>query len=169
MIYIIIYLFAIVLANFSVLWFGPVSTPINAFFLIGFDLTLRDKLHEKWVNKHLWLKMMLLIVSGSVITYLINQRAARIATASVAAFAIAALTDAIVYSTLLKRSFLVKSNGSNIAGALVDSVLFPTIAFGVFMPWIILGQFAAKTTGGFIWSLLLHKIRVKKEVENEAS
>lgn len=169
MIYIALYLFAIVLANFNVLWFGPVSTPINAFFLIGFDLTVRDKLHEKWMKKHLWIKMMLLILSGSILTYIINQNAARIAAASVIAFACAALTDAVVYSTLFKKSFLVKSNSSNVAGALVDSILFPTIAFGVVMPWIILGQFTAKIAGGFLWSLLLNKTREKKEVKNEAS
>lgn len=167
MIYITLYLLAIVLANFNVLWFGPVSTPINAFFLIGLDLSLRDKLHEKWIKKNLWLKMMLLISAGSIITYIINQNAARIAIASVIAFACAALADMIIYSRLIRKTFLIKSNSSNIAGALVDSVLFPTIAFGVLMPWIILVQFAAKTAGGFVWSLLLNKIRERKVVKRE--
>ena len=167
MIYITLYLSAIVLANFNVLWFGPVSTPINAFFLIGLDLSLRDKLHEKWIKKNLWLKMMLLISAGSIITYIINQNAARIAIASVIAFTCAALADTIIYSRLIRKTFLIKSNSSNIAGALVDSILFPTVAFGVLMPWIILGQFAAKTAGGFVWSLLLNKIRERKEVKRE--
>ena len=45
--------------------------------------------------------------------------------------------------------------GSNVFGALVDSLVFPTIAFGGFLPWITLGQFAAKVAGGFLWSLVL--------------
>ena len=39
----------------------------------------------------------------------------------------------------------------------VDSILFPTIAFGSFLPLIVLGQFAAKVGGGFVWSLLLNR------------
>ena len=46
------------LANLSVAYFGPVSTPINAFLLIAFDLVSRDSLHERWNHKNLWLKMM---------------------------------------------------------------------------------------------------------------
>lgn len=41
--------------------------------------------------------------------------------------------------------------------AAIDSVLFPTLAFGVFMPHIVLMQFAAKVGGGAIWSWVLRK------------
>ncbi len=165
MIYILIYLLAIVLANMSVFWFGPASTIVNAFLFIGLDLSLRDKLHEKWIGKNLWLKMFLLIIAGSIITFAINSGAGKIALASVIAFSAAALIDALMYSALFKRSFLVKSNGSNLASALADSILFPTIAFGILMPWVILGQFAAKIFGGFLWSLILNKFREQKVVE----
>jgi queuosine precursor transporter len=158
--YIITYLFAIVLANFFVLWFGPVSTPINAFFLIGLDLTMRDKLHDKWRGNKLWLKMFILIAAGALITYLINRNAALISIASVTAFTIAAFADAVVYSKFINKSFLLRSNSSNVAGAIVDSILFPTIAFGTFMPLIVLGQFLAKFAGGFIWSLILNKKKI---------
>ncbi|MGE5498416.1 MAG: VUT family protein [Syntrophothermus sp.] len=161
---VILYLFAIVLANLSVLWFGPASTIINAFFLIGLDLTLRDKLHDKWMDNNLWLKMFLLIIAGSAITFLVAPKAGHIAAASVISFACAALADAIVYSLLHKKNFMIRSNGSNLGGSLVDSVLFPTIAFGSLMPWIIFGQFTAKVTGGFLWSLILNYNRKKKAV-----
>lgn len=46
-------------------------------------------------------------------------------------------------------------NGSNVAGALVDSAVFPTLAFGEVLPLVILGQFAAKSAGGAVWSLVL--------------
>ncbi|MCU7496964.1 MAG: VUT family protein [Ignavibacteria bacterium] len=169
MLSIIVYLFAVVLANMTVLWFGPISTPINAFFLIGLDLTLRDRLHEKWMGGNLWLKMFLLIAGGSVITYIINRNAGPIAMASVVSFAVAAFADAFIYSKLLRKSFMVKSNGSNLAGALMDSFLFPTIAFGHIMPWVIMGQFLAKIGGGFIWSLMLNKHNRNKELAEEKS
>ncbi len=161
---VLVYLLSIVLANLVVLWFGPASTIFNAFILIGLDLTLRDRLHERWHNKNLWLKMFSLIAAGSIITYLINPDAWRISLASTAAFAAAALADTIVYHFFYKKQFLVKANVSNIAGAAADSILFPTIAFGSLLPWIIFGQFAAKTLGGFLWSLLLDrldKLRIK--------
>ena len=159
--YVLLYISSIVLANFVVLWFGPKATIINAFLLIGLDLSLRDKLHDRWHQSGLWLKMFLLIVSGSLITYFLNKSALQIATASVVAFSGAAIIDTIIYSFLFKQKFLIKANGSNLCSALVDSVLFPTIAFGVFMPCIILGQFLAKVFGGFIWSVVLERLRAK--------
>lgn len=159
-----IYLVAIILANLVVLWFGPASTIINAFLLIGLDLSMRDRLHDMWVGKHLVLKMGALIATGSGITYLLNSDAGMIAIASVMAFGFAALVDTTIYSAMRKRSFLIRSNASNLGGALVDSILFPTIAFGSFFPWIILGQFFAKVAGGFLWSILLNKNKDKNLV-----
>jgi len=78
---------------------------------------------------------------------LINQLSLQIATASVVAFSSAAIIDTIIYSFLFKQKFLVKANESNLGGALVDSALFPTIAFGEFMLFIIWGQFLAKVFG----------------------
>jgi len=164
--FVLIYLSAIILANFSVLWFGPVSTPINAFLLIGLDLTLRDALHDFWKGKMLWVKMFILILSGSAITFVINQDAMQIAIASSVAFGAAGLADALVYNLLFKKKFLIRSNSSNTAGALTDSILFPTLAFGSVLPWIILGQFIAKVFGGFIWSLILNTRR-KYRAEEE--
>ncbi len=159
MIYVLIYLGAIVLANLLVVWFGPKVTIINALVLIGLDLTVRDRLHDRWHHQQLWLKMFSLIFAGSLITYMLNRSSLTIGIASVVAFSSAAIVDSIIYSLLFKQKFLIKANGSNVGGALVDSVLFPTIAFGVFMPLIILGQFLAKVFGGFFWSMLLNRLR----------
>ena len=57
MIYPAIYIAALVIANLLVAWIGPWFSPINAFVLIGLDLSLRDKLHEQWENDRLLLKM----------------------------------------------------------------------------------------------------------------
>jgi len=152
---ILIFLSAIVFANLSVSYFGPVSTPFNAFILIGLDLSLRDYIHEKWHGNHLALKMFGLICAGAAITYLLNRGAGMICIGSVVAFAGALIVDAVIYQRLFNKSRMVKMNGSNIGSAIADSVLFTTIAFGAFMPWIIIFQAVAKIGGGFFWSLLL--------------
>ncbi len=146
-------------ANLLVATFGPAVSVVNAFVLIGLDLTLRDRLHETWHGRGLVWKMGTLIAAGSVLTVVVSPAAGRIAVASVAAFAAAAAVDTIAYSLLWRRGFLVKANGSNIVAAAVDSSLFPTIAFGGLLPLVTLGQFAAKVGGGYLWSLLVARLR----------
>jgi uncharacterized PurR-regulated membrane protein YhhQ (DUF165 family) len=55
----------------------------------------------------------------------------------------------------MSRSPIDRANGSNMAGAAVDSLIFPTLAFGALMPHIVLLQFVAKVAGGAIWAALL--------------
>jgi len=157
MIAIFVFLLAIVLANLSVAYFGPVSTPFNAFVLIGLDLSLRDHIHEKWHKNNLGLKMFGLICAGAAITYLLNRGAGVICVGSVVAFGAALMVDTIIYHVLYKKSRMVKMNGSNLGSSAIDSILFPTIAFGAFMPWVILFQFLAKTVGGALWAWVLTK------------
>jgi hypothetical protein len=154
-----LYLVAIVAANLSVATFGPDAVIANAFVLIGLDLTTRDLLHEAWHRQGLIWKMGGLIAAGSAISYLLNAGAGQIALASFAAFALAAVMDTVVFGRLWRKKWLVRSNVSNVASAAVDSVVFPVLAFGAFLPWIILGQFLAKATGGFLWSLVLNWTR----------
>jgi queuosine precursor transporter len=149
---ILIYAAAMVCANLSVAAFGPAISPVNAFVLIGLDLTMRDWLHVRLK----WWQMMALIVATGALTYLLNPAAGMIAIASSCAFTAAALTDWATFS-LLRGSWMVRANGSNVAGAAVDSLLFPTIAFGAFMPHIVALQFAAKVLGGAIWAYVLGK------------
>lgn len=165
MIYVIMYITAIVLANLLATWFGPEITILNAFLFIGLDLTARDSLHEQWHNRGLWWKMLLLIGTGSAISYLLNQNSAQIALASFVAFATAGIADLIVYQILFKHKRIIKINGSNVVSGAVDSIVFPTLAFGQLMPLIILGQFTAKVAGGFVWSIILTSIKNKQLVK----
>ena len=151
----IIYISAICAANFSAHTFGPAITPVNAFLLIGLDFVIRDKLHEK-IGIY---RMLALIAVAGAISFAINQSTDMIAIASVSAFALASVTDAATYQALIRKSWLVKSNGSNAAASVVDSVAFPIIAFGAFMPGVVVGQFAAKVFGGAIWAWLLRGIK----------
>lgn len=150
---VIVYALAMTIANLSVATFGPAVTPINAFVLIGLDLALRDWLH---VRLKVW-QMGTLIVSTGVLTYFLNPAAGMIAIASAAAFTSAAVVDWSVFAKL-RGSWLFRANGSNVAGAAVDSLLFPTIAFGALMPHIVLAQFVAKVAGGAIWAWIISRI-----------
>jgi uncharacterized PurR-regulated membrane protein YhhQ (DUF165 family) len=148
-----IYAIAMTIANLTVAAFGPAVTPINAFLLIGLDLALRDWLH---VRMKYWQMLLLIAVTG-LITYALNTDAGIIAIASAVAFTAAAVFDWGVFATL-KGSWLKRANASNVVGAAVDSLVFPTIAFGSLM-WSIIGmQFIAKVAGGVVWSLLLSRI-----------
>lgn len=148
----ITYAVAMTLANLLVATFGPSISPINAFLLIGLDLTLRDWLHVKLKT---W-QMGGLILGTGALTYLLNPAAGMIAVASAVSFLIVALVDWAVF-VKTTGSWIKRANISNTAGAAVDSLLFPTIAFGVLMPEIVVLQFVAKVLGGVIWSFLLQK------------
>jgi uncharacterized PurR-regulated membrane protein YhhQ (DUF165 family) len=147
---IIAYAFAMTAANLLIVKFGVWMSPVNSFFLIGLTLVLRDWLH---IRLKAW-QMALLITASGGITYLLNPAAAQIAVASSVAFTLAALVDWAIFAKVTGTWFK-RSNVSNVAGAAVDSVAFPTIAFGVLMPEIVLAQFASKIVGGFIWSFVL--------------
>lgn len=149
---ILIYAAAMTLANLSVASFGPAISPVNAFVLIGLDLALRDWLH---VRLRAW-QMLALIVAAGALTYLLNPAAGKIAVASSCAFTAAALVDWLTFARL-RGSWLLRANGSNVAGAAVDSLIFPTLAFGVLMPHIVALQFVAKVAGGAVWAWLLNR------------
>ena len=149
------YLVSIILANLLIGYLGKSGVFIVAFLFIGLDFTLRDKLHDYWQRKNLFPKMTLLILSGSVLSWLLNSEVRQIATASFIAFLFSASFDFLVYHFLRNKTKRLRVNGSNLVGSLVDSLLFPTIAFGAFLPLVILGQFAAKFLGGLFWYFLL--------------
>ncbi|MBL8381912.1 MAG: VUT family protein [Burkholderiales bacterium] len=149
---ILIYAAAMTLANLSVAAFGPAVTPINAFVLIGLDLALRDFLH---VRLKAW-QMGLLIGATGGLTYVLNPAAGMIAVASACAFSAAALADWATFARL-RGPWIRRANVSNVVGAAVDSLLFPTIAFGALLPHIVAMQFVAKVAGGALWAWLLKR------------
>lgn len=151
---IIAYAVSMTIANLLVVQFGPAITPLNAFFLIGLDLTLRDWLH---VRVRPW-QMGALILFAGLLTWLLNPAAQNIAIASAVAFGVSALVDWLVFYRA-SGSWAARSFKSNVAGAAVDSLIFPTLAFGALMPVIVLAQFAAKVAGGAVWAFLLTRFK----------
>lgn len=147
---VMIYAAAMTAANLSIAAFGPWISPINAFILIGLDLTLRDWMHMRLSQR----QMLALIACSGGLTYALNPAAGHIAIASAVAFTAAAVVDWSVFGALIGRRWMVRVNGSNVAGAAVDSLIFPTLAFGVLMPQIIAAQFIAKVAGGAMWAAM---------------
>ena len=153
--YALIYIASLVVANIAIAWLGPTAMPVIAFLLIGLDLTLRDRLHDLWHGKHLWPRMFALIVAAGIVSYALNPVSGRIAIASVIAFSVASMADAVAYHLLEERSWSIRANASNVVGATADSLIFPLLAFGTALPSIVLAQLAAKITGGMLWALII--------------
>ena len=154
----IAYAVAMIAANLLVATFGPSVTAINAFLLIGLDLTLRDWLHFRIKT---W-QMGGLIIGTGLITYALNPASGMIAVASAVSFLAASIVDWAIF-VKTTGSWIKRANVSNTAGAAVDSLLFPTIAFGALMPEIVALQFVAKVSGGAVWSYVLEK-KLKHEL-----
>lgn len=158
---ILIYAAAMAVANLTIAHFGPWVSPINAFLLIGLDLALRDWLH---MRLRPW-QMLALIGASGVLTYALNPSAQHIVIASAAAFTLAALVDWQAF-TRLTGSWLRRSLGSNVAGAVVDTAVFSALAFWLLSPapkplevvaQIAALQLAAKVCGGSLWAWLLSR------------
>lgn len=156
---ILIYAAAMTVANLSIAHFGPWVSPINAFVLIGLDLSLRDWLH---VRLKAW-QMLALIGASGALTYALNDSARHIVIASAAAFTLAALVDWQAFSRL-GGSWLRRSLGSNVVGAVVDTVVFSSLAFVLLSsnpkPLEVVAQIAglqllAKVAGGSLWAWVL--------------
>lgn len=155
---ILIYAAAMTLANLSIAAFGPAISPINAFVLIGLDLALRDWLHVRLKP----LQMLALIAAAGVLTYALNPAAGQIAVASSAAFTSAALVDWLTFARL-RGSWLRRANGSNVAGAAVDSLLFLALAPFPFSWAIAVQMMVAKVAGGALWAWALARTAQRAE------
>jgi multidrug efflux pump subunit AcrB len=158
---ILIYAAAMTVANLSIAHFGPWVSPINAFLLIGLDLALRDWLHMRLKP---W-QMLALIGASGALTYALNPSAQHIVIASAAAFTLAALVDWQAFNRL-SGSWLRRSLGSNVVGAVVDTAVFSALAFVLLSPapkpLEIVAQIAgmqllAKIAGGALWSFAMSK------------
>jgi uncharacterized PurR-regulated membrane protein YhhQ (DUF165 family) len=99
----------------------------------------------------------MIVVAGAV-SYWLNPATELIAIASITSFVAAMTADSVAYQALKNRPWMQRTNGSNAVSAAIDSILFPTIAFGAVMPHIVALQFICKTAGGFFWSWLLQKM-----------
>jgi hypothetical protein len=159
-----LYLFAFVLSNLIVLWFGANGLIFTAIFLIPFDFVIRCLFHETWKGLELVLKLGSLVITASVITYFINSNAENIALGSAAGFISAQIIAGIFYQLIIKKSYFVKVNGSDAFGILVDSIVFQLIAFSIINYQVTISQFILKIMGGIFWYWIIFvKFKLQKK------
>jgi uncharacterized PurR-regulated membrane protein YhhQ (DUF165 family) len=111
---------------------GPCLIPVapgmlapSGVLLIGAALALRDALHERVPR---W-QVVALIVVGALLSLVFSPPA--LATASGVAFLLSELADFVVYDKLRRRALWGAVLASGLAGAVLDSLLFSWLAFGV--------------------------------------
>ena len=152
-----IYLLAFVLSNFIVLYFGSTGLIFTALLLIPFDFVMRCIFHETWHGKELIIKLGALVLTASIITFLINTNTLNIAIASSFGFVLAQIVSGIFYQFFINKSYFIKVNGSDAVGILIDSLVFQLIAFSIVLPEITISQFILKIIGGLFWYWLIFK------------
>jgi len=153
----IVFVTAMVVANLSAAYFGPWASPVNSFFLVGISMVSRDYLHDAWhLRGNFITRMGSMIALAGIVAVIFNPSAGRIAIASATALVVSALAETVVFHRLRNRVWLLRSNGSNVPGALIDTIVFTSVAFGV--SWeivaVMLTQGTVKIVGGALWSVL---------------
>jgi queuosine precursor transporter len=164
-----LFLGAALSANLVVSHFGQAALPFTAFVLIPFDMVTRDVLHEQWKGPRLLTRMVALIAAGSLLTFVAAPGAGPVALASFLAFAASGTVNALVYASLPRASRLWRMNVSNACAAVVDSVVFPFVAFATVDPALCGAQAASKFLGGLFWSVLFIVIILRHVRDHETS
>lgn len=159
-----LYLLAFVLSNFIVLWFDAQGLIFTALFLIPFDFVIRCMFHEQWKGKELILKLGMIALIASTLTFLINQNTLKIAIASSFGFIGAQIFAGVFYQFFIKCNYFIKVNGSDVIGILIDSIIFQLIAFSVIVPKITISQILLKIVGGLFWYWIIFvKLKLQKK------
>ena len=152
----------IALANWLTSHYGLISAGFGLLvpagtYAAGLALSLRDVLHDnggiRWV--------LITITVGIAVSALLGD--GQIALASAVAFGVAELLDLAVYTPLRHRQWHTAVIASNVAGAVVDTLLFLSISgLGLSLP-AVLGQFLVKavwiTAGFLLLAALVRRVR----------
>lgn len=139
------FLACIVLANFATSRFGlvPVGFGLIATagtYFAGLTFVLRDSVHDGFGAR--W--TLVLIAAGAGLSYLVADP--RIAIASGVAFACSEAADLTIYSPLRRHGYVRAAVASNVAGAVVDTLLFLWIAGFPVIREAVAGQLVGKLT-----------------------
>lgn len=146
---------------------GPCLIPVwsglwapSGVLLAGFSLVLRDVVHHCLG----WRWALISIFAGAALSGLISEPALVIA--SVCAFLFAELADFAVYAPMKKRYPAMAVIASGLAGSVVDSAIFLSLAFGSieFLAGQVLGKFWMSLIAG---ALIVAWRRVKTHTVQE--
>lgn len=136
------FLFCVLLANYVTTRFGTVwvfgLTATAGTYFAGATFVLRDSL-QRMAGL---VPAIALIVLGAALSFAIADPF--IALASAVAFGFSELADLAVWTPLERRGYIRAAIASNIAGALVDTLLFLSIAGFGLTGEVVAGQFIGK-------------------------
>lgn len=152
---VIAFLLSIAAANLAVAHWGQVALVVTAWVVIPFDMLTRDLLHERWQGDRLVLRLAGLVVAGAAIAVAVSPSSLRVSSASCASFAASMAVNAAVFHAMLARSRFSRMNASNLLAAIVDSILFPLLAFGELELALSAAQAGSKFAGGVAWTTLV--------------
>ena len=140
------YVATILAANWAIGAFGIVPVgfgllaPAGVYF-VGLALVLRDAVQEAFGK----LVVLGAILFGALVSAFVSTD---LAIASAAAFLLSELLDFAVYTPLRKKGILAAVLTSNVVGAIVDSIVFLSLAFGSL-------EFLVGQVVGKLWMALL--------------
>lgn len=133
MIWLLAYIACIVGANLAQVTFGMVPVGFGlmgtaGIYGAGLAFTARDMVQERLGRA----ASLLAIVAGGLLSAIISPS---LAVASFTAFLLSEFLDFMVYNELRERRWIAAVIISNIAGAVLDSMLFVYLAFGTLDHW----------------------------------
>jgi uncharacterized PurR-regulated membrane protein YhhQ (DUF165 family) len=159
MIWPIIYIIAVLVANYTAIWFVPL--PVFGLIaigtlLFGVTFTARDYAHSLG-RPRVYLMILVAVLASSALAVAGNVPW-RIVVASAIAIAVSELADTEVYQKLLAHRWLIRVLGSNAISIPLDTVLFNILAFvGVFdfgtIVSIVVGEIIVKFLVGGVVAL----------------
>lgn len=157
MIWSIIYLVSILIAQYTAEWFIPF--PVFGLLAVGtltfgFTFTSRDYVHRKYDNrKYVYVMIAIAVLASWIMTFTLGVPA-RIIMASMIAIAIAESLDTEIYHKLKKKNWYLRVLGSNSVSIPTDTALFVMIAFyGVMSGWDLWQIFIVDVVVKYITSL----------------
>lgn len=152
----IIYITAVLIANYTAIWFIPL--PIFGLvsvgtLIFGITFTARDYVHKLGRSK-VYIMILVSIVMSSVLSYL-GQVDYRIILASGIAIGLSEFSDTEIYQKYLYKKWIIRVLYSNSVSIPIDTLLFNTIAFAGIFPLPILlsimfGEIVVKFTVAII-------------------
>lgn len=155
----IVYLSCVLLANYTATWFIPL--PIFGLLsvgtiLFGATFTARDYTHRK--GRQYVYTMILVTALMMGVMSIVLEVPIRIIIASIVAILISESADTEIYQTFIKNSWMVRVVSSNLVSIPLDSMVFNLIAFlGVFsipmLVAIIFGEIVTKFLAGLVIAL----------------
>lgn len=147
----IIYIAAVLIANYTATWFIPLpifGQVAVGTFVFGITFTQRDIMHQEG-NRKLVYKAILIAALLSSIMSVVLAVPFRIILASFTAIILAEAADTEIYQKIWHQSWIIKVISSNAVSIPLDSLLFNLIAFA--------GEFSTLELTGIIWGEIVVK------------